>query len=153
MQRLWASNAPHSTPFSRGTPCKIFKMPCFWKLVIFWKPNCQTLKASLYSLTLPHFEPRFLHLTENRKILIHCLCNFNVEDDSNVVQCLSWLHKCCKHSSSWVIYVSDQERPGANQERPRPRNWRWRQVLAEGDCWSLHTREGCLPCAQPMPLY
>ena len=84
-------------------------------------PDCQTLKAASYSLKSPHFEPRFLHLANNMKILIHCLCNFNAEDDSNVVLRLTWLYKCCKHSSSWVISVSDQERPGAtssDQERP-----------------------------------
>ncbi len=101
MQQFWASNAPHRTPFSRGILAGNLRwLFFFWQLVIFFEnqdPDCQTLKAATYPLKSPHFEPRFFHLAKNRKIFMHCLCNFNVEDDSNVVLCLAWLYNCCPY--------------------------------------------------------
>ncbi len=131
----------HTAPYFLGEPLQKNLDDLFWQLMIFLKTKTQIAKywkrqyiPSNYHIFSQDF---FTLLKTWKSSSIACAISM-----SNVVLCLLWLYKCCKHSSSWVIYVSDQERPGAtrsdqerpgatrsDQERPGPRNWRGPQVL------------------------
>ncbi len=70
--------------------CNDFKqMKCMKQHTIFRGEPLQKISNDLYLTTRVFSE-----------ILTHRLCNINVEDDSNVVQCLICLYKSGKHSSS-----------------------------------------------------
>ncbi len=134
MQWLWASNAPHRTPFSRGTLAKKFRWLIFDSLWLFLKTRIQIAK---------HWKR--LHIPSNRHILSQGFFILLRTWKTSSIACSTSMWKMIAMSCYVLLgctIVADIrpleslcKRPGATRsdhERPGPRNWSWPQVLAPG---------------------